>query len=240
MEDLGLHLGVRHPDHHLLAALLPAPAPTLRLSLPVPSLLRRSKLQVKTRFSPGPAGRLRGLVRLSEMGSGSVLGELGEHIFPPSKLVAPTGGRSLSGLLATCALPKEGFPRPGWGKHLLQLPLPKKCPGQVEKESPVRPGGGGCVACRVVWGVFGGRHGGDPVEVGATPIQVRVAHLPQAGREKGAPLQTSRREGGKSSQGTRPLNCRRSLSGACFSTRGASREWSSLFRDLTPCKFCLF
>jgi len=223
LDDLGLRLGVGHPDHHLLAAFLPAPAPALRLRLPLPSLLRRPKLQVKTCFSPGPARRLRNLVGLGEMGPGSVLGELGEHIFSSSELVAPSRGRSLSGLLPTCALPKEGFPRPGWGKHLLELPLPKKCPGQVEKESPVRPGGGGCVACSIVcWGILGGCHGGAPVEVGATPIEVRVAHLPQAGGEEGAPSQTSRGEGGEGSQGTRPLKGRRPLSGACFSTRGAA------------------
>ena len=222
MDDLGLRLGVGHPDHHLLAALLPAPASTLRLRLPVPSMLRRPKLQVKTRFPPGPARRLRSLVGLGEVGSGSVLGELGEHILSSAKLVAPSRGRRLSGLLPTCALPKEGFPRPGWGKHLLELPLPKKCPGQVEKESPVGAGGGGCIACCIAWGIFGGCHGGAPVEVGATPIEVRVAHLPQAGGEKGAPSQTSWGEGGEGSQGTRPLKGRRPLSGACFSTRGAA------------------
>ena len=97
-----LRLGVGHPDHHLLAALLPTPTATLGVRLAVPSVLRRAKLQIEAGFSTGPTVWLLGRVGVGEMGPGSVLGELGEHIFASSpKLVATTGGRSLSSLLAT-------------------------------------------------------------------------------------------------------------------------------------------
>jgi len=162
-----LGLSVGHPDHHLLAALLSAPTATLRLRLSVPPVLGRPKL-VKTGLSPGSVGRLRG-VGLGKMGSGPILGELGEHILPTCRLVA-SRGRSLSSLLTTRALAKEGFSCPGWGKHLLELTLPKKCSGQVEKESPVRTRGGRrvCSSRGVIF--VGGCHGGAPVHVGGTPI----------------------------------------------------------------------
>ena len=168
MFKLLLGLSVGHPDHHLLAALLSAPTATLRLRLSVPPVLGRPKL-VKTGLSPGPAGRLRG-VGLGKMGSGPILGELGEHVLATCRRLVASRGRSLSGLLATRALAKEGFSCPGWGKHLLELTLPKKCSGQVEKESPVRTGGGRRVGCSrsVIFG--GGCHGGAPVHVGGTPI----------------------------------------------------------------------
>ena len=169
LHQVGLEISVCHPDNNLLAAFLTAPASALRVRLSVPSVLGRSDL-VETGLSPGPAVLFCWLwVRLGKMGSGSILGKLGEDVLASSQLAASTRGRRLASLLSICALAKEGFTRPGRGKHLLEFPLPEKCPGQIEKESPVRAGGGGSVACCIVLG--GGHVWGAPVvEARGNPI----------------------------------------------------------------------